>query len=180
MVKKDTPKGRRGLRPWGLSHTYNFRKDTRKNDDGRVLFTMESVYSVRLKLPKYVWAVYRGSLISEKDIQDLGITWARKLNQSIGLTQTAKVIDFNFRTEAPEMTIDIVVPDVAKNMDAFIRHVLPIIKSAVKALLEIFKTAIFQKLETQLEYMGYFIIKRNGKATKNGTIRWRRPRLRGV
>lgn len=178
MRKASLPSGRRGLRPWGLSHSYNFRKEG-VNNEKRVLFTMESVYSIRVRLPKYVHAIYYGGLLKEKEIQDYGINWAKKLNSAVGLNMAAKVMDYNFRSSEPEITIDLIVKDTERDMTNFIKHVLPIVKQLLEILLNEFRTILRKYLENNAEYMGYFVIKLDGTPTKNGAIRWRRPRLRG-
>lgn len=178
MKKAPKPSGRRGLRPWGLSHSYNFRKEG-INNEKRTLFTMESVYSIRVRLPKYVHAIYYGGLLKENEIQDYGIIWAKKLNEIVGLNTAAKVMDYNFRSSEPEITIDLIVKDTGKDMTNFIKYVLPIVKKLLETLLNEFRNALRKHLESHAEYMGYFVVKLDGTPTKNDAIRWRRPRLRG-
>lgn len=183
MKNKSKPQGRRGLRPWGLSHQYELHRiQGGLTVDRRAVYTISSIYSYRIKLPPYVYLVYYGELLKENIIERLFDNFVNIVNKELPATMLLKIPEVKFRTTESEITIDIVVPDTEKNWKIVNAQFSRIVRKHLNTVLHAFKAAIIEYLRTHEEFYRYRIIKLDGspakklyrrraKKPKNGVIR---------
>lgn len=144
---KKGAQGRRGLCPWGLTH----RLKLEKQPDSK-LYRATTVYSVRIKLPKYLYALLRSRTVKESEmrIQANGLK-ARVMNYTDTTNEvSAKVLDINYLIEQPEITIQVTIVDDIYNK-ARISGILRKFREYINQFLDVYRDILGGKIREVIE-----------------------------